>query len=118
MAWERVHLRRAVEDLLSEYGISLKDLLSAMDEERESVRGSLQRIASLSEEQLILIESKLRTTEINYLVFVIQAFYIINQTGLYKNLVVIPEKDYVMEGRKASFDGIVAVSKALGLNME
>jgi hypothetical protein len=118
MNWSRVHLRKAVEDLLREYEITLKDLLDAMDEERDSVMSSLLRVASLTEEELMLIERKLKTREINYVIFVIQTFYIINQTGLYKNLVVIPERDYVMEGRKASFDGLAAISKALGLSIE
>ena len=117
MTWNRVHIKRAVEDLLSEYGITLKDVLEAMDEEHDSVMESLLRVASLSEEHLAFIERKLKASEINYLVFVIQTFYVINQTGLYKNLVLIPEKDFVMQGRKASFDGLMIISKALGIGM-
>lgn len=104
--------------MLFEYGITLKDLLDAMDEDQESVKMSLLRVAHLNEEQLIFIERKLKSSEINYLVFVLQTFYVLNEAGLYKNLIIIPKRDDVMRGRKATFEGLLAVSEALGISIE
>lgn len=115
---EQIHLKEAVEDLLKEQGILLKDLLDMMDEENGSVTRSISRISDLHGEQLSAVERRLSFRQINLLTFVVCALYLNNMSGLYKGMLLIPRRQEVMAGQRVTFDGLKAVARALGMSLE
>ena len=56
---DEIGLKEAMEDLLREQGINLKDVLDMMDEEPTSALQSISRISDLTEEQLSAFEKSL-----------------------------------------------------------
>lgn len=113
-----ISVRKALENLLKEYGITLKDLLDAMDEDKESIEASLRKVCSLSDEELEEIESELSNKELNLILFVIHAFYIADLSGLYKDNLIFPPREEIMVGGKVTFEGFKKLAKALGLVIE
>ncbi len=80
-----VELRQALKDYLRDAGITLQDLLGVMDEEGRT------------------LERRLTSKELNLLLFVVQAFYILNASGTYKGRVLYPAREDVVLGDKVSF---------------
>jgi DNA-binding transcriptional MerR regulator len=113
-----IELRAALEDLLKEQGISLKDVLDMMDEEHTSGLQSLSRVSDLTEGQLSTIERKLSYRQINLLTFAIYALYLSNVPGLYKGLRLVPSREDVVVGQRVTFEGLNAVAEALGMSLE
>jgi len=110
-----ISVRKALENLLKEYDITLKDLLDAMDEDKESIEASLKKVCLLSDEELEEIESELSNKELNLLIFVIHAFYIADLSGLYKDSLILPSREEIMVGRKVTFEGLKKLARSLGL---
>jgi len=115
---ERIHLKEAVEDLLKEQGIVLKNVLDMMDEGSDSTMESLSRISGLSEEQLSSIVEMLSYRQINMLTFAVYALYLNNMSGLYKGMILVPNREEVMIGQRVTFNGLSMVARALGMNIE
>jgi hypothetical protein len=113
-----ISVRKALENLLKEYDITLKDLLDAMDEDKESLEASLRKVCSFSDEELEEIESELSSRELKLLLFVIRAFYIADLSGLYKDNLIIPSREEIMVGGKVTFEGFKKLAKSLGLTVE
>jgi len=114
---DQIDLRDAVEDLLREQGITLKDVLDLMDEGRDSVMRSLSKTSDLDDDQLSEIESKLSYRQINMLVFVLHALYVNNPSGLYRGMTLTPRREDVMVGQRITFEDIRAVAGALGMDL-
>jgi len=115
---EQVGLKEAIEDLLKEQGLLLKDVLDMMDEGRDSTMEFLSRISGLSEEQLYSVSEKLSYRQINLLTFALYAMYLNNMPGLYEGFVLMPSRDEVMIGQRVTLDGLGLVARALGINVE
>jgi hypothetical protein len=115
---ERIRLKEAVEDLLKEQGIVLRDVLDMMDEGRDSTMESLSRISGLSEEQLSFVTERLSYRQINLLIFALYALYLNNLSGLYKGMVLVPNREEVMIGQRVTFNGLNMVASALGMGIE
>jgi len=113
-----VGLRQALEDLVREQGINLRDVLDMMDEQRDSVVSSLSKISTLDDEQLSAIEAALSHRQINLVVFAVYAFYLGNLSGLYKGMAVVPRREDVMSGQRVTLDGLRQMAKALGIGVE
>ncbi len=113
-----IPLRRVLKDYLREHGITLKDLLDAMDEDKEGIMDSLSKRIYLTRDQRKALERGLSSRELNLLLFVIQAFYIINPSGLYKGFIIEPVREDVMFGDKITFEGCKMILKALGISTE
>jgi len=111
-----IPLRKVLKDYLKEHGVTLSDLLNVMDEDKEGIMEALGRRVYLTREQRRALERSLSSRELNLLLFVIQAFYLLNPSGLYKGLIIEPTKEDVMLGDKATFEGCKMILKALGIS--
>ncbi len=109
-----IPLKKAVDDYLKEQGLTLSDVVAVMDEDKESIAESLRKrcLISLKTERLLL--ERLTSRQLNMLIFVIQVFYIINIGGIYKGLIIYPERSSVVSGQKVTEEGLRLVLKALG----
>ena len=113
-----VDLRTALKNYLKEQGITLQDLLSSMDEDKEGIMEALRKRVYLTEDQSRILEEKLTSKELNLLLFVIQAFYILNPSGMYRDFIIEPTREDVMYGDKATFEGCKLILKALRISTE
>ncbi|MEM2889624.1 MAG: hypothetical protein QXI71_06355 [Candidatus Bathyarchaeia archaeon] len=113
-----IPLRRALKDYLKEQGIMLSDLLSQMDEEKKGLMEALRERVHLTEFQSRRLEKVLTSRDLNLLLFVVQAFYILNHSGLYKGYIIEPTREEVMWGNKATFEGCKLILKALQVSTD
>jgi hypothetical protein len=112
-----ISLRKVLKDYLKEQGITLNDLLSVMDEDKEGIMEALGKRVHLTSWQRKALERNLSSRELNLLLFVIQAFYILNPSGLYKGLIIDPVREDVMRGDKVTFEGCKSILKSLGISV-
>jgi len=111
-----VPLRKALEDFLKQFDLTVEDILDAMDESKEGAIESLKMRANLTEKDVKFIEQNFTSRDINLLVFAIQVFYSPTSPGLYRNLLVIPTRDEVVgPDGKVTREGLVKIMRALGL---
>ena len=113
-----IDLRTALKNYLKEQGITLQDLLSSMDEDKEGIMEALRKRVYLTEDQSRILEEKLTSKELNLLLFVIQAFYILNPSGMYRDFIIEPTREDVMYGDKATFEGCKLILRALRISTE
>ena len=120
MYWRRKHidLRMALKNYLKDQGVTLQDLLSSMDENKEGIMDALKKKVYLTEDQSRILEEKLASKELNLLLFVIQAFYILNPSGMYKGFIIEPTREDVMYNNKVTFEGCKLILKALRISTE
>lgn len=112
-----ISLRKVLKDYLKEQGITIDDLLSVMDEDKEGIMEALSKRVYLTSEQRKILERNLSSRDLNLLLFVIQAFYILNPSGLYKDLTIEPVRKDIMRGDKVTFEGCRSILKALGISI-
>jgi hypothetical protein len=112
-----ISLRMVLKDYLKEEGITVNDLLSVMDEDKEGIMEALGKRVCLTSEQRKVLERNLSSRELNLLLFVIQAFYILNPSGLYKGLTIEPVREDIMRGDKVTFEGCKSILKSLGISV-
>jgi len=105
-----------LKNYLKEQGITLSDLLSMMDEDKEGIMDALKKRVHLNERQSRMLEENLTSKQLNLLLFVIQAFYILNPSGLYKDLIIEPTREDVMYGDKVTFEGCKMILEALRIS--
>lgn len=120
MYWRRkyIDLRIALKNYLKDQGVTLQDLLSSMDEDKEDIMDALKKRVYLTEDQSRILEEKLASKELNLLLFVIQAFYILNPSGMYKGFIIEPTREDVMYNNKVTFEGCKLILKALRISTE
>jgi len=118
--WRRkyIDLRIALKNYLKDQGVTLQDLLSSMDEDKEDIMDALKKRVYLTEDQSRILEEKLASKELNLLLFVIQAFYILNPSGMYKGFIIEPTREDVMYNNKVTFEGCKLILKALRISTE
>ncbi len=112
-----VRLREALRDFLKDQGLTLDDVVSAMDEDREGIYEAFKKRVWLSEEDLKKLD-RLSSRQLNALLFVIQTFYIVNVSGLYKGRLIYPLRGKVMREGKLTKRGLVLVARELGMDLE
>jgi len=112
---DAIPLKRAVSDFLSEAGLTLQEVLSLMDDEAGGIDESLRRRALLDDASAKGLESALSSRQLNYLIFVLQTFYIINPSGMYKSMSLIPAREEVMMGERATIEGVRLILRALDI---
>ena len=105
-----------MKNYLKEQGITLSDLLSMMDEDKEGIMDALKKRVHLNERQSRMLEENLTSKQLNLLLFVIQAFYILNPSGLYKDLIIEPTREDVLYGDKVTFEGCKMILEALRIS--
>ncbi|MBS7609867.1 hypothetical protein KEJ19_04785 [Candidatus Bathyarchaeota archaeon] len=113
-----IDLKDVLRDYLRENGITLQDILSIMDEEKEGIMEALSKRVALTEEERHELERSLKSSQLNTLLFVIQAFYIINLGGLYKGRIIYPARDDVMRGGIVTAEGLRKIARALGIHID
>jgi hypothetical protein len=113
-----IDLRTALKNYLKEQNVTLPDLLSVMDESKEGIIDALRKRVHLTEDQCRALEENLTSRQLNLLLFVIQAFYLLNPSGTYKGLIIDPTREDVMSGDKATFEGCKMILKALRISTE
>lgn len=113
-----ISLRRVLKDYLREHGVTLSDLLSVMDDDKEGIMEALSKRVYLTRAQRRALERGLSSRDLNLLLFVIQAFYVLNPSGLYKGLIIEPTREDVMVGDKVTFEGCKMILKALGISTD
>jgi hypothetical protein len=118
MPYEYVHLKKALSDLLKEYGVTVYDILDAMDEEPTGIKESFMRRVTISDKEYEILARSLSARQLNLLLFALQVFYIANVSGLYKGYMIIPTRDEVVKGvTTITFEGVKKVAKALGFEL-
>ncbi|MGQ9513912.1 MAG: hypothetical protein ACUVTL_02500 [Thermoproteota archaeon] len=110
-----ISIRDATKDFLAEAGLTIDDILDQMDEDPEGIDESLRKRIWLDDVTARKLESLIPSRYLNYLIFVLQTFYIINPSGMYKSMFIIPTRESVMRGEKATYNGALLVLKALGI---
>jgi len=113
-----IALRKVLKDYLKEQGITLKDLLSVMDEDKGSIMEALSERAHLTNAQSRALEHGLSSKDLNLLLFVIQAFYLLNPSGMYKGFIIEPARGDVVYEDKATFEGCKSILKALHISTQ
>ena len=111
-----ISLREALRDFLKEQGLTVNDILDAMDETPELLEKSILKRVNISWKELRGLESSYTTRQLNLIVFVIQVFYLANVSGMYKNRVIIPLREEVVgsDGRVTK-EGLIKIIRSLGL---
>jgi len=110
-----IPLRIAVNDFLSEAGLTLHEVLSLMDDETGGIDESLRKRVLLDDISAKKLESALSSRQLNYLIFTLQTFYIINPSGMYKSMSLLPAREDVMIGEKATIEGVRLILRALDI---
>lgn len=113
---DTITLREALKDFLREQGLTLDDVLSAMDEDSRGIIGSLIARASITVEEAEQLEKMYTARQLNLLIFAIHLFYYANPSGLYKGRIIIPARISVVgpDGR-VTRAGLHLVMRSLGL---
>jgi hypothetical protein len=84
-----------------------------MDEDMEGIVESLRKRCAISFRTERRLLEKLTSKQLNFLIFVIHAFYIINMGGMYKGLLIYPKREHVVSGEKVTEEGLKQILKAL-----
>lgn len=115
MKYRYVKLREVIKNFLKENELELEDIIDAMDESREGVRESLKKRTWLTDRQLDFLIQAFPVRELNYLIFVLQTFYLINPSGLYKGAIIIPRREEIIKNGKATPNGLRLLIRELNL---
>jgi len=111
-----ITLREALKDYLRDQGLSIEDILDAMNEDPRGVIESLLKRVNISPEEAARLEEMYTTRQLNLLIFAIQLFYISTVTNYYKGFIIIPLREEVV-GRdgKITRRGLSEIIRSLGL---
>ncbi|MBO3769482.1 MAG: hypothetical protein QXS51_05425 [Thermoproteota archaeon] len=110
-----IPLKKAVDDFLKEQGLTPIDVTRVMDENSEGIVESLRKRCMISFRTEKKLLEKLTSKQLNFLIFVIHTFYIVNMGGMYKGLLIYPRRDQVVSGQKITEEGLRQILRALGL---
>lgn len=113
----RIDVYRAFLDLLKEYGITVEDLLAAMRSEGIDVYGEIIKRISYSSPFIKKTIYSLPWRKAAILLFIIQTFYIVNISGIYKGYLIDPPRELVMDGLKVKPSGVILLIKKLNQAM-
>jgi hypothetical protein len=109
----RISVIKAFKDLLREYGITIDDFIKAMEEENIDVYKELIDRLSVKSKDMISLIYSLPWRKACILLFIIQAFYIINVPGQYKGYLLDPPREVIMNGNKVKPIGLIYLIKYL-----
>jgi len=109
-------LREALEDFVREQGLTIDDVLDAMDESPEGIIESLLMRVNITEEEALALERTFTARQLNLLIFALHVFYIANPSGYYKGYVIYPPPEVVLgpDGR-VTRKGLYMIIRSLGL---
>ncbi len=111
-----IRLKDALKDFLKDAGLSLQDVLSAMDEDPSGLIASLMARIDIDEHEAELLEKLYTAKQLNMLLFAIQVFYIANPSGYYKGFLIYPSREKVIgPSGKVTREGLSLLLKSLGI---
>ncbi len=110
-----IRLKDALKDFLKEYDLTINDILNLMDESKEGAIRALRKRTHLNLRQIKFLIESLSSKQLNLLLFVLQTFYISNQSGLYKGRLLVPKRDQVIINNKASIEGLRLIMRELNI---
>jgi len=111
-----ITLREALRDFLRDVGLSLDDILSAMDEDPRGIIESLKMRVDIGEHEARRLERALTTRQLNLLIFVIHVFYYANPSGYYKGYLLYPPRELIIgEDGRVTSKGLSLVLRSLGI---
>jgi hypothetical protein len=111
-----ITLKEALRDFLKDAGLSLSDLLSAMDDDPKGIIDSLLMRVDISEEEAARLERLLTPDQLNLLILVLHVFYYANPSGYYKGYLLYPPYEMVVgPNGKVTREGLNLVMKSLGI---
>ncbi|RLE64695.1 MAG: hypothetical protein DRJ47_07125 [Thermoprotei archaeon] len=111
-----ISIREALKDYLRDQGLTIEDILDAMDEDPKSLLESLLKRVNLSYKEALKIEEQYTPSQLNLLIFAIQLFYITMKTNYYKGFIIIPLREEVVGADgKVTRDGLRKIIRSLGL---
>lgn len=115
--YKYISIRKALKDYLKEERITLADLLKAMDEDKSGIMEALVKRIRVSEKEVKFLEMRISSKDLNLLLFVIQVFYLLNPSGMYKGFVIEPVREAVLQGEKVSFEGSIRILTSLQISV-
>ncbi len=111
-----ITLREALNDFLREQGLTIDDVLDAMDEDPRGIIESLLARVDMEEREAERLERVYGARQLNLLIFVIHLFYYANPSGLYKGFLIYPPRELVVGPTgKVTRKGLELVLRSLGL---
>lgn len=113
-----IDVKLALKDFLRDNGLTLDDILSAMDDDKEGAIEALRRRTLLSNYELKQLERKATSRQLNTLLFVIQLFYLANPSGLYKGRLIYPCRDDAVKDGKLTAESVKQILKILGIHID
>lgn len=113
----RIDVYRAFLDLLKEYGITVEDLLTAMRSEGIDVYDEIIKRISYSSPFIEKTVYSLPWRKAAILLFILQTFYVVNISGIYKGYLIDPPRELVMDGLKVKPPGIILLIRKLNQAM-
>jgi len=112
-----IDVKLALKDFLRDNGLTLDDILSAMDDDKEDAIEALRKRTLLSKHELEQLEREATSRQLNTLLFVIQLFYLANPSGLYKNRLIYPCRDDAVRDGKVTAESVKQILKILGIRI-
>lgn len=112
-----IDVKLALKDFLRDNDLTLNDILSAMDEDKEGAIEALRKRTLLSEYELKQLERRATSRQLNILLFVIQLFYLANPSGFYKGRIIYPCRDEAVRDGKVTAESIKQILKILGIHI-
>lgn len=103
----KLPVEKALHDLLNEYGITFEDLLVAMYSENIDVYEELIRRMEVKSKDVIETINNLPWRLAALTLFVVQALYLANPSGLYKGYLLNPSREEIVSGDKVRFNGLI-----------
>ena len=110
---KKINVIYAFFDLLREYGLTVEDLVKAMDEENIDVYNELINRLSVKSRDIVSYIYSIPWKKACILLFIIQAFYIVNIPGQYKGYLLDPPRDAVMEASRVKPSGLLYLLRYL-----
>ncbi|MEM1768506.1 MAG: hypothetical protein QXH77_04015 [Desulfurococcaceae archaeon] len=98
---------KAFVDLLHEYGITIDDLLIAIEYSNIDVYSELIKRLDNCTRDIVEFINGLPWKTVALLLFIVQSLYIVNTTGLYKGYRLYPPRDSIVVSFKISFNGLL-----------
>lgn len=109
-------MREALRDFLKDSGLSLSDLLSAMDEDPRGIVDSLLKRVDISEEEAKKLEGRFSPRQLNLLILVVHIFYYANTSSYYKGYLIYPPREAVVgPSGKITREGLQLIIRSLNL---
>ncbi|MEM1508729.1 MAG: hypothetical protein QW291_06430 [Thermofilaceae archaeon] len=111
-----ITLKDALKDFLKDAGLTLQDLLSAMNEEPSGIIESIMTRIDVDEHEAEILERLYAAKQLNLLLLVIQVFYLINPSGYYKGFLLYPPREKIIgPNGKVTKEGLKLLLRSLDI---